>query len=162
VWGDERGVGFDNLLEFGFEVNILCAAIWPRLSGLHAISLLEEKDMARLKRSSTVLEAARQRLAGLKSINPTPDFGSNLKLDEYEQEINALSDALGHYNEMVSTLDQLKNRLEADEERLKEKNKRMLAAASAFYGPNSSEYEQAGGTRTSERKRPTRKTVSKG
>lgn len=33
----------------------------------------------------------------------------------------------------------------------------MLSAAKAHYGPDSSQYEQAGGTRQSDRKRPTRK-----
>lgn len=112
--------------------------------------------MARLKRSSTVLEAARQRLSGLKSINPEPDFGPNLKLSDYQEETNRLSASLDNYNQMVSTLDELKNSLEDEEARLREKNKRMLAATEAHYGPDSSEYEQVGGTRTSERKRPAR------
>jgi hypothetical protein len=47
--------------------------------------------MARPKRNSAILETARQRLAGLKSITPTPDFGSTLSLGGYEQEINAYS-----------------------------------------------------------------------
>jgi len=39
--------------------------------------------MARTKRTSTVLETARQRLAGLKSITPAPDFGTALSLTGY-------------------------------------------------------------------------------
>lgn len=118
--------------------------------------------MARPKRSSQVLETARRRLAGLKSITPAPDFGPNLKLSDYEQEINALSDELDNYNEMISRLDDLQNTLEATEHNLRDKNKRMLSATEAQYGPDSSAYEQAGGTRTSDRKRPTKKTPSKG
>jgi hypothetical protein len=34
---------------------------------------------------------------------------------------------------------------------------RALSGLRAVYGPNSTQYEQGGGTRTSERKRPTRK-----
>ena len=34
--------------------------------------------MTRQRRTSAVLETARQHLAGLKSIIPTPDFGGNL------------------------------------------------------------------------------------
>jgi hypothetical protein len=118
--------------------------------------------MARAKRSSTVLETARQRLAGLKSITPTPDFGLNLKLTDYEQEINGFSAKLDNYNSAVSALDQLQNELEADEQKLRDKNKRMLSAAEGQYGPDSSEYEQAGGTRQSERKRYTKKAPSTG
>ena len=118
--------------------------------------------MARLKRSSTILEIARRRLAGLKSITPAPDFGPNLKLSDYEQELNALSDELDSYNEMVSRLDQLQNALDDNERSLRDKNARMLSATEAQYGPDSSQYEQAGGTRTSERKRPTKKSPGKG
>jgi hypothetical protein len=114
--------------------------------------------MARLRRSSTVLETARQRLAGLKTITPKPNFGPTLDLDQYEQEINALSAKLDQYNDTLTLLDNLQNDLDTDEAGLREKNKRMLAAAGAHYGPNSNEYETAGGTRSSERKRPTKKT----
>lgn len=118
--------------------------------------------MARRKRTSPVLETARQRLAGLKSITPAPDFGTNLKLDAYEQDINELSDKLDEYNEKLSALDQLLNELEAQEEELNAKNRRMLAATAAQYGTNSTEYEQAGGTRDDERKKPTKKGSTKG
>jgi len=113
--------------------------------------------MARLKRSSTILETARKRLAGLKSITPKPDFGPALDIDQYEQDINALGTSLDKYNQTVSLLDQMQNELEADEAKLNDKSKRMLAATGAQYGPNSSQYEQVGGTRLSERKRPTKK-----
>lgn len=114
--------------------------------------------MARRKRTSTVLEAAHRRLAGLKSISPAPDFGSSLSLPAYSTEIDAFSAKLDSYNQMVSTLDDLQNQLDTAEGKLHETNRRMLSAAEAHYGPDSSEYEQAGGTRTSDRKRPTKKT----
>jgi hypothetical protein len=113
--------------------------------------------MARLKRGSAVLETARQRLSGLKTITPKPNFGPTLDLDGYEQETNEFGATLDKYNDTLSLLDSLQNDLEAQEERLREKNKRMLAATGALYGPNSNEYELAGGTRSSERKRPTKK-----
>ena len=113
--------------------------------------------MARLKRSSNVLETARQRLSGLQSITAKPDFGPALDIDQYEQDINALSTSLDKYNQTVSLLDQMQNELEADEAKLNDKSKRMLAATGAQYGPDSSQYEQVGGTRLSERKRPTKK-----
>ncbi|MDT5272749.1 MAG: hypothetical protein QOH49_4935 [Acidobacteriota bacterium] len=106
--------------------------------------------MARLKRSSTVLETARQRLSGLKTITPKPNFGPALDLDQYEQEIDAFSTNLDNYNETLTLLDRLTNDLEATEAQLREKNRRMLAATEAHYGPDSNEYETAGGTRTSD------------
>ena len=110
--------------------------------------------MARTKRTSTVLETARQRLAGLKSISPAPDFGATLTLATYEADINSLSAKLDAYNEQLASLDASQNELDALESALQEKNTRILSAAGAHYGPDSSEYEQAGGTRRSERKRP--------
>jgi len=118
--------------------------------------------MARLKRSSTVLETARRRLAGLKSITPAPDLGPGLKLDDYEQEINAFSATIDRYNQMLATIDDLKNSLEEEESALRTKNTRMLSAVEAQFGPDSSQYEQGGGTPQSERKRPTKKTPAKG
>lgn len=113
--------------------------------------------MARLKRGSTVLETARQRLSGLKTITPTPNFGPSLDLNQYEQDINAFSANLDKYNDTLSLLDRLQNDIDAGEAQLRDKNKRMLAATGALYGPDSSEYETAGGTRSSDRKRSTKK-----
>lgn len=113
--------------------------------------------MARLKRSSNVLETARQRLSGLKTITPKPNFGPTLDLEQYEQEINSYSANLDQYNDTLTLLDRLGNDLEAGEAHLRDKNKRMLAATGALYGPDSNEYETVGGTRASERKPNTRK-----
>jgi hypothetical protein len=112
--------------------------------------------MPRIKRGSTVLETARQRLAGLKSITPKPNFGSALDVDQYEQEVEAFSAQLDRYNETLSLLDRLQNEIDEGETHIKDKNRRVLAATEATYGPDSSEYEAVGGTRTSDRKRPTR------
>jgi hypothetical protein len=113
--------------------------------------------MARLKRNSATLDAARRRLAGLKSITPPPNFGTGLQVADYEQGINDLSAKIDRYNGMNATLDGLKNEIEADERNLRTTSTRILAAAQAQYGPDSSEYEQLGGTRLSERKRSAKK-----
>jgi len=118
--------------------------------------------MARARRSSSVLETARQRLAGIKAITPPPDFGPTLLVADYEQEINNFSAKIDRYNGMLATQDDLQNEIESDEDALRAKSARMLTATEARYGPDSSEYEQAGGTRRSERKRSTKKTPSKG
>ena len=113
--------------------------------------------MARAKRKSTALDAARQRLAGIKSITPPPNFGASLQVADYEQGINDLSGKIDSYNGTLATLDSLQNEIEAGERNLRTTSARMLSAVQAQYGPDSSEYEQAGGTRRSERKRPTKK-----
>jgi hypothetical protein len=149
------------MLEFLSEKLILRSSD-ASLSGLHGqTSHPEVKIMARAKRSSPILETARRRLAGLKSITPAPDFGPNLKLDDYEKEMDALEAKIAAYNEKLAALDSTLNEIKGDEVNLRHKNVRMLSATGAQYGPDSSEYEQAGGTRTSERKRPTKKATKK-
>lgn len=117
--------------------------------------------MSRRKRTSPVLEAARQRLAGLNSINPPPDFGPSLKLSDFAAQINDFTSQLDHYNQMGSTMDELKNHLDDKEELLRESSRRFLSATEAHYGPDSSQYQQAGGTRESDRKRSVRKPREK-
>ncbi len=111
--------------------------------------------MARTRRGSSVLDTARQRLAGLKAITPAPNLGPALTLAAYEQEVTTFSTSLDSYNQQLAALDELQNSLDAAETSLRDKNKRILSAVEAQFGPDSSEYEQAGGTRQSERKRPT-------
>ena len=111
--------------------------------------------MARTRRGSSVLDTARQRLAGLKAITPAPNLGPALTLTAYDEEVTAFSTALDNYNQQLAAIDELQNSLDAAEASLRDKNKRILSAVEAQYGPDSSEYEQAGGTRQSDRKRPT-------
>ena len=113
--------------------------------------------MARLRRKSPVLEIARQRLAGLKSLDQEPNFGTALSLTGYDAMATAFAGKLDNYNQQLAALDDLQNDLEADEDKLNDMNKRMLSATGAQYGEDSSEYEAAGGKRLSERKKPTRK-----
>jgi hypothetical protein len=114
--------------------------------------------MARQKRTSQVLEIARQRLAGLKAITPPAVLGGNLTVEGYETEIEAYSTRRDSYNLKVADLDDETNQLDDHEGRLNELNVRILAAVKGQYGPDSSEFEQLGGVRTSDRKRPVRST----
>jgi hypothetical protein len=119
------------------------------------------KVMARRKRSSNPLNIARIRLAGLKSIKEKPELGPRLSIDDYEQRIERFAAKIAQYNEMLAKLDQMLNEVQADERELRTDNLRMLAGVGAHYGPDSSEYEAVGGTRRSERKRPTKKAKPK-
>lgn len=109
--------------------------------------------MARLKRNSTILEAARRRLEGLKSIDPKPNYGAGLTEAAFEADIVAAEALLSQYNQMLSQLDELQNQLTAAEKVANDKSKRILAATEATYGPDSNEYEMVGGTRLSDRKK---------
>lgn len=118
--------------------------------------------MARTKRTSSILDTAKRRLAGLKSITPEPNFGTTLTPASFEADMKAVNDKLDTYNQELSSIDQTLNELQSLEKVLADKNTRILAATKATYGPDSSEYEQVGGTRTSERKRPGPRKTSKG
>ena len=113
--------------------------------------------MARIKRKSAVVEAASKRLAGLKAIE-NPNFGDNLTEAIYTAKINAVSARLDAYNQKLAEIDEEQNELEREESELNELSRRFLAAAEAQHGPDSSEYEMLGGTRTSDRKKPTKKS----
>jgi hypothetical protein len=112
--------------------------------------------MARPKRKSTILDTARQRLAGLKKI-PNTNFGPGLTKEAYETEINGYSEDQDDYNGDVGALDEKGNRLDAREQGVADLNQRILAAVKAQFGPDSNEYELVGGVRRSDRKKPTRK-----
>jgi len=112
--------------------------------------------MARSRRTSDAIEIARQRIAALKQITPKPDFGPGLTLETYEAAATALSVEQDAYNGDISALDEKTNLFDSHEQDLVDFNQRILAAVKAIYGPDSSEYEQIGGVRRSDRKRPAR------
>ena len=117
--------------------------------------------MARLRRTSLELDIAKQRLAALKEFTPKPDFGPSLTLESFEAIVNAYSAEQDAYNGEVSLLDDKTNLLDSHEQDLAVFNQRILAAVRGTYGPDSSEYERVGGTRSSDRKKRTAKPEPK-
>jgi hypothetical protein len=113
--------------------------------------------MSRTKRSSKALEQAERRVAGLKTIDENLDLGTGLTVVAFDTDINGLRDKLNEYNRTLALLDEKLNDLEASEKVVKDKSVRMLNGVAAKYGKDSSEYELAGGVRTSERKKSARK-----
>lgn len=110
--------------------------------------------MGRQKRTSSISESAKLRLAGLQSIDPALDLGGGLTVASFKADIEGVDADLNTYNTMLSDVDQFQNRLAAKEDKLNDKSTRMLAAVGARFGKDSDEYEKAGGTRASERKKP--------
>jgi hypothetical protein len=110
--------------------------------------------MARQRRTSAVLETTRQRLAGLKQIDPAPDFGGSLNAAGGQALVTDLGGELDSYNHNSVALDEQQNVVETKEDKAGDWNKRVLAAVGAKYGTDSPEYELVGGTRTSDRKKP--------
>jgi uncharacterized protein YukE len=116
--------------------------------------------MAFKKRSSLILADAQKRASALASIDAALDLGGGLTLQAFNQQVASLQAKLDEYNTALSRVDELGNQLKAQEKKVQDLHERMLAGVAAKYGRDSDEYEKAGGTRKSERKRPVRKPKS--
>ena len=97
----------------------------------------------------------------LASIDAALDLGNSLTLTADDAKKEAVKKQNDTYNTKLSELDGLLNEVETDEGGLDALSSRMLAAVGVKYGKDSDEYEKAGGTKTSDRKSPTRKTAEK-
>ena len=113
--------------------------------------------MARKRRKSAALAVAQQRLAGLNKITPVPNLGPNISVAAYQGVFNDTAAIEESHNQLAAQMDDSSNRFDAQENLMADWNRRVLSAVEAQYGPDSSEYEMVGGTRKSERKRPSRK-----
>ena len=109
--------------------------------------------MARKKRTSAAMDKAQKRATALGSIDKALDLGSGLTLPAYNVEIGKLSTKLDAYNKWLSQGDTMLNDIATSEKALNTLSVRMLGGVKVKYGPDSNEYEQAGGVRDSESKR---------
>lgn len=107
----------------------------------------------RKKSSSQVLETGAKRAAGLEAIDPQLDLGNGLTLALYKTALTEAQTAMNTHNTAVAALDDADNTFKASEARLRDLNERMLAGVASKFGRDSSQYEQAGGTKKSERRR---------
>ncbi len=107
----------------------------------------------RKKQRSLTIDKAQARQAALLSISDKLDFGNGLTIKAYEQLLDQTRTSLRVYNTLLSQLDQSQNDFRALEKALADMSDRMLTGVATHYGKNSSEYEQAGGTRKSERRK---------
>lgn len=116
--------------------------------------------MARVKKQSSLkLELATTRAAGLESIDPTLDLGNGLTLVAYRAKIQDTTTKLSAYNTKLSEADDAQNAFLMAEGSMSDTSERMLAGVAAKYGRDSTEYEMAGGTKKSERRRPGARTT---
>lgn len=109
--------------------------------------------MARRKRNSRMLTVLRNRLAGLQSIDEDLDLGGGISVVSISDAYRELRDALNDYNRMLSDIDAALNHIIDLEDKARDLSERALAGVATKYGKDSSQYEQAGGTRKSERKK---------
>ncbi|MES2731070.1 MAG: hypothetical protein V4714_04950 [Bacteroidota bacterium] len=113
--------------------------------------------MAFRKKTSSIVDAARKRLSGLKTIEVGLDFGNGLSNMGMEGKIAELDAKLELYNSKLSEADEARNVFEEKEKEVQDFYKRMLSGVGTRYGYDSNQYEMAGGTRESDRKKPVSK-----
>lgn len=92
--------------------------------------------------------------------NPTMTLGKDTEkvvLKDYQAGIKAVSDFNEEISDLRNQLTGLINNRDDAALALSGLNTRALSAIRGIFGPDSTEYDQAGGTRTSERKKPVRK-----
>lgn len=118
--------------------------------------------MAYKKRStSQEQEKAQTRLEGMKQFEPTIDYGKGLTELDYSTQIGVVDTLTKEYNSLLIEADGVSTRLDQAEKDLADLSKRFLNAVGAKYGYDSVEYEKAGGVRTSDYKRTSKKSTSK-
>ncbi|BDX39121.1 hypothetical protein CYCD_24760 [Tenuifilaceae bacterium CYCD] len=115
--------------------------------------------MAYKKRSTSLeQEKAQNRLDGIKQFETSVNYGVGLMEEDYLTKINRVNKLTQEYNQLLTQADGIATQLDIAERELAEISKRFLNAVGAKYGYDSVEYEKAGGVRTSDYKRTSRKT----
>jgi hypothetical protein len=106
---------------------------------------------------STEVAKANKRLDGIRSIEPNIDLGNGITDPAYAAEIAKVTSLTEKYNTLLSEVDGTLTALEQAERELADYSQRILNAVGTKFGYNSIEYEKAGGTRKSEKRRTSRK-----
>jgi hypothetical protein len=117
--------------------------------------------MAQRKRESVSVNRATERANNLASINAKLDLGNGLTLEAYKTKLDAVKAENDIYNTMKSAIDGQLDKVEAMEKELDSMSVNMLAGVRIKHGEDSPEYDMAGGTRRSDRKKAVRKAKPK-
>ncbi|MEH2038880.1 hypothetical protein [Nostoc sp.] len=110
--------------------------------------------MTQRKRNSMSLTKAERRIEGIQTINPQLDFSNGFSIATYNTKVIELREKLTAYNQAQTIVDKTHNALIEAERELNTYSEQMLLNVASCYGKNSDEYEMAGGTRRSDRKKP--------
>ena len=110
--------------------------------------------MTQRKRNSISLTKAERRIEGMQTINPELDFSNGFAIATYNTKVIELREKLAAYNQAQIIVDKTHNALIEAERDLNTYSEQMLLNVASRYGKSSDEYEMAGGTRRSDRKKP--------
>lgn len=114
----------------------------------------------RKRKISPEVAKADKRRDGIRSIETDIDLGNGLTEAAYNTAIDNVINRTQEYNTQLSVLDGMLTGLEKAEKELGALSVRMLNGVGSKYGYDSVEYEKAGGTRKSDRRRPTKNNGS--
>jgi hypothetical protein len=114
--------------------------------------------MARKPRTDRDLQSGKIRLSKVKSVEPDFKATEDVSVVKLEAALNEAQAVLDEYNQMLAALDGKSNQYAQSVKTIKDLSERLLEGVGLKYGKDSSEYEMAGGTRKSERKKPKPKT----
>ncbi|MDZ8025929.1 MAG: hypothetical protein RMX65_000875 [Nostoc sp. DedQUE01] len=109
--------------------------------------------MTQKKRNSIALTKAERRIEGMQTINSELDFGNGFSITTYNTKVIELREKLAAYNQAQTIVHKTQNALVEAERGLNTYSEQMLLNVASRYGKNSDEYEMAGGTRRSDRKK---------
>lgn len=113
--------------------------------------------MAYKDRKSLKLGKGQLRLDGLTAIDAALDLGEGASVAAGTALLTVANKALSTYNQALKLADDALNELVRQEKLVADWSARALNGVKFKFGPDSSQYEQAGGVRSSERKKPVRK-----
>lgn len=119
----------------------------------------------RKKKSGAIINKSEVRLSAMEQIdtekNTTINYGGKtnpLTAADFSDQIEVCEDRIKEYNQFLEQADAKGNRIKAEEKKLSAMYARVLKGAVGEFGADADEIEKLGGTRSSERKRPARKT----
>jgi len=119
------------------------------------------------REKSSAVDAAQTRLAAMKAIDTAQGAVVNYGTTKepctsatIEAQCTQIEGDIEKYNGLLAQADDLANVIAQEEKKLNDDSARVLLGAQAQFGRDSSEVEQLGGTRTSERAKPKSKKTA--
>ena len=116
--------------------------------------------MGRKFTSVKVIDQASSRFEGLAAISETLDLGNGITLATFKASIENVRAKESSYQQQLSILEEKQTAFEVARKQLADMSSRVLSSVAAKYGRDSVEYTRAGGVRSSDRRRPSKKAKS--
>ena len=113
--------------------------------------------MPQKKKVSAAIAKAKVRISGMKTIDLMLDLGNGMNITAYEMAIQDADQRIEAYNMAIANVSQLQSSVAEAEAVLAELSERMLSTIAGRYGKKSDQYEMAGGTKRTPRRRVVKK-----